>query len=151
LTAQEKEAKLKELEELRIKKRQERQDIMDREKRRMTDGKAVSKLRQELNDQELVKMAEERLREKQETADAKNVSLKTLRLTNVPVRWNEKRRRIKAPLHHPNLPSPCLLPPQFLKEITTKQNCKFVYRTERRWCKHSRLRSHCPPFAFMYR
>jgi hypothetical protein len=78
LTAQEKEAKLKELEELRIKKRQERQDIMDREKRRMTDGKAVSKLRQELNDQELVKMAEERRREKQETADAKKRALENI-------------------------------------------------------------------------
>ena len=37
----------------------------------MEDGKAVSKLRQELNDQEIKKIAEERKREKMETAEAK--------------------------------------------------------------------------------
>ena len=45
--------------------------LQEREKRRMEDGKAISKLRQELNDQEIKKIAAERKREKQETADAK--------------------------------------------------------------------------------
>merc|ERR1712029_182587 len=63
-------------EELRIKKRKEReekekQEDLDREKKRMEDGKAISKLRQELNDQEIKKIAEERKREKMEAAEAK--------------------------------------------------------------------------------
>ena len=37
----------------------------------MEDGKAISKLRQELNDQEIKKIAEERKREKMEAAEAK--------------------------------------------------------------------------------
>ena len=45
--------------------------LSDREKKRMEDGKAISKLRQELNDQEIKKIAEERKREKMEAAEAK--------------------------------------------------------------------------------
>ncbi len=76
LTAEEREAKLKALEEKRAQKRLEREakekeEALERERRRVEDGKAMSKLRQELNDQEIKKIAEERKREKQEAADAK--------------------------------------------------------------------------------
>jgi len=76
LTAEEKAEKLKALEELRIKKRHEReerekQEQIEKEKKRVEDGKNMSKLRQDLNDQEIRKIAEERKREKKETADAK--------------------------------------------------------------------------------
>lgn len=76
LTAEEKEQKLKELEERRAIKRKEREErekeeATERERRRVEDGKALSKLKQDLNDQEIKKLADERRREKQETADAK--------------------------------------------------------------------------------
>ena len=48
-----------------------KENLSDREKKRMEDGKAISKLRQELNDQEIKKLAEERKREKMEAAEAK--------------------------------------------------------------------------------
>ena len=44
---------------------------LEREKRRMEDGKAMSKLRTDIQDQEIKKMAEERKREKLATAEAK--------------------------------------------------------------------------------
>ena len=83
LTAEEKEAKLKELEERRVQKRQEREErekeeAIEKEKKRMEDGKAMSKLRQELNDQEIKKLAEERRREKQEAAEAKRKVLEQI-------------------------------------------------------------------------
>jgi len=76
LTEEERKAKLEELEKLRIKKRKEReekekQEELEREKRRMEDGKAMSKLRTDIQDQEIKKMAEERKREKLATAEAK--------------------------------------------------------------------------------
>merc|ERR1712107_875490 len=49
----------------------EKQEQIEKEKKRVIEGKAMSNLRQDLNDQEIKKMAEERRREKQETADAK--------------------------------------------------------------------------------
>merc|ERR1712141_309906 len=49
----------------------EKQEELEREKRRMEDGKAMSKLRTDIQDQEIKKMAEERKREKLATAEAK--------------------------------------------------------------------------------
>ena len=83
LTAEEKAAKLAALEERRVQKRLEReerekQEELEKEKRRVQEGKGLSKLRQELNDQEIKKMAEERRREKQEAADAKRKVLEQI-------------------------------------------------------------------------
>lgn len=76
LTPEEREAQLKALEERRVVKRKEREERekeeqKEKERRRVEDGKAMSKLRQDLNDQEIKKIAEERRREKKEAADAK--------------------------------------------------------------------------------
>jgi len=58
LTEEEKAKKLEELEKLRIKKRiereeKEKQEEIEREKRRMEDGKAMSKLKTDIQDQEI--------------------------------------------------------------------------------------------------
>ena len=80
LTPEEKAQKIIEMEELRIKKRAEReerekQEQIEKEKRRVAEGKAVSKTRQQLDDQEIKKIAEDRKREKLETAKAKQRAL----------------------------------------------------------------------------
>ena len=49
----------------------EKQEAIEKEKKRVEEGRNMSKLRQELNDQEIRKIAEERKREKRETAEAK--------------------------------------------------------------------------------
>lgn len=76
LTAEEKAAKLAELEALRVQKRHEREERekaeeLEREKRRVTEGKALNELRKDLEDREMKKIAEERRREKRETQMAK--------------------------------------------------------------------------------
>lgn len=76
LTPEEKAEQLKKLEELRIKKRaereeQEKKDAKEREMRRIDEGKKLAKMRGEVSDQEMKKLAAERKREKMETLAAK--------------------------------------------------------------------------------
>merc|ERR1719414_1262800 len=76
LTAEEKAEQLKRLEELRIKKRKEReerekQEEIEREKKRVVEGKAITGLKAQLEEQEMKKIAAERRREKLETQKAK--------------------------------------------------------------------------------
>ena len=76
LTEEEKAAQLARLEELRIKKRKEREeqekkDAIEREKRRVIEGKAITGLKAQLEEQEMKKIAAERRREKIETQKAK--------------------------------------------------------------------------------
>ena len=80
LTPEEKAQKIIEMEQLRIKKRAEReerekQEQIEKEKRRVAEGKIMSKTRQQVDDQEIKKLAEERRREKLETAKAKQRAL----------------------------------------------------------------------------
>ena len=63
----------------------------------MEDGKAISKLRQELNDQEIKKIAAERKREKQETADAKR---RVLEQIEADKRARQMERDGKYPFLH---------------------------------------------------
>ena len=63
-------------EELRIKKRAEREErekreAIEREKKRMEDGKEMSKIKQQMADKEIKQIAEDRVREKKETQLAK--------------------------------------------------------------------------------
>lgn len=76
LTEEEKAEQLKKLEELRVKKRAEReerekQEALEKEKKRVIEGKALSQMRSQVQDQEIKKAAEERRREKLETQAAK--------------------------------------------------------------------------------
>jgi len=76
LTAEEKAEQLERLEALRIKKRKEReerekQDEIEREKKRVVEGKAITGLKAQLEEQEMKKIAAERRREKIETQKAK--------------------------------------------------------------------------------
>jgi len=80
LTPEEKAQKIIEMEQLRVKKRAEReerekQEQIEKEKRRVAEGKIMSKTRQQVDDQEIKKLAEERRREKLETAKAKQRAL----------------------------------------------------------------------------
>ena len=113
LTAEEKEAKLKELEERRVQKRLEREErekeeAKEKEKKRMEDGKAMSKLRQELNDQEIKKLAEERRREKQEAADAKR---KVLEQIEADKRARQMEREAAKKGSTPVVPAPTPVAP----------------------------------------
>lgn len=77
LTEEEKAEQLKKLEELRIKKRAEREErekreAIEREKKRVEDGKAMYQIRDQLQRDEMKKIAEERRREKLETQRAKD-------------------------------------------------------------------------------
>ena len=49
--------------------------MVPKEKRRVAEGKIMSKTRQQVDDQEIKKLAEERRREKLETAKAKQRAL----------------------------------------------------------------------------
>jgi len=76
LTAEEKAEQLKRLEELRVKKAAERverekQEAIEKEKRRVQEGKAITGLKAQLEEQQMKKIAEERRREKIETQKAK--------------------------------------------------------------------------------
>ena len=76
LTEEERAAQIQRAEELRIKKRAEReekekQEAIEREKKRIEDGKQMSALKQQMADQEIKKIAEERAREKRENLLAK--------------------------------------------------------------------------------
>ena len=76
LTEEERQAQLKRAEELRVKKRLEReerekQEALEREKKRIEDGKQLSKMKQEMQDKEIKKIADERAREKKENQLAK--------------------------------------------------------------------------------
>lgn len=72
LTPEERAKQLERLEELRVKKRKEReerekQDEIEKEKRRVVEGKAITGLKAQLEEQQMKKIAEERRREKLET------------------------------------------------------------------------------------
>ncbi len=72
LTEEEKREQKERLEELRVKKRkereeQERKDELEKERRMRQEGKALSGLKREIEDQEIRRLAEERRREKEET------------------------------------------------------------------------------------
>merc|ERR1712129_222793 len=76
LTPEEKAQKVIEMEELRIKKRpgreeREKQEQIEKEKKRVAEGKVMAKTRQQVDDQEIKKTAEERRREKLEPGKAK--------------------------------------------------------------------------------
>jgi len=76
LTEEEKKAKMARLEELRVKKRAERlerekKEAIEKEKKRVEDGKGMSEIRQALEEQEIRKLADLRRREKQEEKAAK--------------------------------------------------------------------------------
>lgn len=76
LTDEEKAEQMKRLEELRVKKAAERverekQDAIEKEKRRVQEGKAITGLKAQLEEQQMKKIAEERRREKIETQKAK--------------------------------------------------------------------------------
>ena len=76
LTPEEKAEQLERLEKLRVKKRKEReekekQEAIEREKKRIIEGKAITGLKQTLEEQEMKKIAAERRREKIETQKAK--------------------------------------------------------------------------------
>ncbi len=63
---------MKRMEELRVKKRQEREEreakeTLEKEKRMRQEGRAMSGLKRDLEDQEIRRMAEQRRREKEET------------------------------------------------------------------------------------
>merc|ERR1712126_18202 len=76
LTPEERAKQLERLEELRVKKRKEReerekQEAIEKEKRRVQEGKAITGLKAQLEEQQMKKIAEERRREKVETQKAK--------------------------------------------------------------------------------
>jgi len=76
MSEEEKKAKLERLEELRKKKRAEREErekkeALEREKKRIEDGKGMTDMKQQLEQQEIRKMAELKRREKQEEKAAK--------------------------------------------------------------------------------
>merc|ERR1719312_438100 len=76
MTEEEKKAKLERLEELRKQKRAEREErekkeSLEREKKRIEDGKGMTDIKLQMEQQEMKKMAELKRREKQEEKAAK--------------------------------------------------------------------------------
>eukprot|EP00088_Acartia_fossae_P066251 TRINITY_DN8203_c0_g1_i1.p1 TRINITY_DN8203_c0_g1~~TRINITY_DN8203_c0_g1_i1.p1 ORF type:complete len:288 (+),score=87.22 TRINITY_DN8203_c0_g1_i1:49-912(+) len=76
LTEEERRERLEKLEELRKVKRAEREErekkeALEKEKKRIEDGKGMTEIRQKVEEQEIKKMAELKRREKQEEREAK--------------------------------------------------------------------------------
>ena len=91
------------MEELRIKKRKEReakdkQEEIEREKKRVEDGKAMGSIKQQLADQEMMKIAEERRREKIESQLAKERVKAQIEQDRRDRKEKEARERGEAPV-----------------------------------------------------
>eukprot|EP00096_Caligus_rogercresseyi_P013345 TRINITY_DN6005_c0_g1_i1.p1 TRINITY_DN6005_c0_g1~~TRINITY_DN6005_c0_g1_i1.p1 ORF type:complete len:284 (+),score=113.48 TRINITY_DN6005_c0_g1_i1:58-909(+) len=98
LTEEERKEKLAKLEELRIQKRKEREDSekaseIDKEKKRISEGKVLSTIRKSHEDQEMKKIAEEQRREKLETQMAKERVKAQIEEDKQRRREEEERRR----------------------------------------------------------
>ncbi|QQP54173.1 SAPK substrate protein 1 [Caligus rogercresseyi] len=136
LTEEERKEKLAKLEELRIQKRKEREDSekaseIDKEKKRISEGKVLSTIRKSHEDQEMKKIAEEQRREKLETQMAKERVKAQIEEDKQRRREEEERRRNpqlviqKKALHlHPlPQPPPLWMPPQNTLRPAFKSAC----------------------------
>jgi len=123
LTAEEKEEQLKRLEELRVKKAKERverekQEAIEKEKKRVQEGKAITGLKAQLEEQQMKKIAEERRREKLETQKAKERVKAQIAADRAAKKEQEARERGLAPPPPqaapaaPASPAPAAAPPK---------------------------------------
>jgi len=116
LTAEEKAEQLERLEELRIKKRKEReerekQEEIEREKKRVIEGKAITGLKAQLEEQEMKKIAAERRREKLETQKAKERVKAQIAADRAAKKEKEALERGQAPAATPPSVATAAAPP----------------------------------------
>lgn len=102
LTAEEKKEQMERLEALRVQKAKERverekQDEIEKEKRRVQEGKAITGLKAQLEEQQMKKIAEERRREKLETQKAKERVKAQIAADRAAKKEQEARERGLAP------------------------------------------------------
>jgi hypothetical protein len=98
LTEEERAEQVRRLEELRVKKRAEREareakEALDREKRMREEGKGLTELKKQMADQEIIRNAEERRREKKETEAARERVRKQIEADRQARREEEAKRR----------------------------------------------------------
>lgn len=111
LTEEERQAQLKRAEELRVKKRLEReerekQEALEREKKRIEDGKQMSAMKQQMQDKEIKKIAEDRVREKKENQLAKERVKAQIEQDKRDRKEREAKARGEVPAASPNASQP---------------------------------------------
>ncbi|XP_040566974.1 UBX domain-containing protein 1-B [Lepeophtheirus salmonis] len=121
LTEEEKKAKLRRLEELRVLKRKEREEAeksseVEKEKKRISEGKMLSSIRKNQDDLEMKKIAEERRREKLETQRAKE------RVRGQIEEDKRARREAEEKRRNPNAPRISSIPPPSIKPVAASSS-----------------------------